>query len=207
MHHKLERYTFVILSIMTHHGDLKIIAFVGLPGAGKTSAVEYVTHKGYPKVYFGGVVLDAMTDAGIAHTPDNEKVFREQLRDKGGKDFVVNRIIDQIRQLARIGQRRIVADGLYTWTEYKILKKEFPGKLTVVAVVAPKHLRHHRLSNRPVRPMTGREATERDWAEIENLEKGGPIAIADHYINNDKDLKHLYTQLDQELEHVRFYEN
>lgn len=189
---------------MTHHENLKILAFVGLPGAGKSTAVEYLTEKDYPKVYFGGVVLEAMDKAGLEHTEQNEKTFREALREKEGKDFVVKRIIDQIHHLADAGQHRIVADGLYTWTEYKLLKREFPGELTVVAVVAPKHLRYHRLANRPIRPLTEKEASERDWAEIENLEKGGPIAIADYYIGNEDDVEKLYEQIDGIVEHVGF---
>ncbi|MBC7764702.1 AAA family ATPase [Microbacteriaceae bacterium] len=185
----------------------KIIAFVGLPGAGKSEAVDYLTSKGYPKVYFGGVVLDAMTDAGLEHTEENEKPFRETLREKEGKDFVVKRIITQLHDLIDSGQRRIVADGLYTWTEYKALKHEFPGELTVVAIVAPKHVRHHRLSMRPIRPLTIEEANARDWAEIENLEKGGPIAIADHFIANDKDLDALHAAVDAELSFFHFDEN
>jgi dephospho-CoA kinase len=192
---------------MTHHENVKIVAFVGLPGVGKSSAVDYLTDKGYPKVYFGGIVLDAMTAAGLEHTQENEKPFREELREREGKDFVVNRIVTQINDLIGAGQHRIIADGLYSWTEYKILKQEFPGELTVVAIVAPKHLRHHRLSKRPVRPLTEAEASSRDWAEIENLEKGGPIAIADHTIINNKDLDHLYQQLDEELEHIKFYDH
>src|SRR5206468_11072580 len=112
--------------------------------------------------------------------------------------------VQQIRDLVAAGQHRIVADGLYTWTEYKVLKKAFPGELTVVAVVAPRHLRHHRLSQRPVRPLTDVEATQRDWAEIENLEKGGPIAIADHYISNDHDLESLHHQVDSLLTDIDF---
>lgn len=190
---------------MKHYENVKIVAFVGLTGSGKSSAVDYLTTKGYPKVYFGGIVLDAMTEAGLEHTQENEQPFREKLREREGKDFVVNRIVTQIRGLIDAGQRRIIADGLYTWTEYKILKKEFPGELTVVAVVAPKHLRHHRLTMRPVRPLTVEEADQRDWAEIENLEKGGPIAIADHYIINNGNLDHFHEQIDAELDHIKFY--
>jgi dephospho-CoA kinase len=190
---------------MKHFENVKIIAFVGLTGSGKSSAVDYLTAKGYPKVYFGGIVLDAMTEAGLEHTQENEQPFREELREHEGKDFVVNRIVTQIRGLIDAGQRRIIADGLYTWTEYKILKREFPGELTVVAVVAPKHLRHHRLTMRPVRPLTVEEADQRDWAEIENLEKGGPIAIADHYIINNGNLDHFHEQIDTEVDHIKFY--
>jgi dephospho-CoA kinase len=190
---------------MKHHENVKIVAFVGLTGSGKSSAVEYLTEKGYPKVYFGGVVLDAMTKEGIEHTQENEKPFREALREREGKDFVVKRIIGQIHSLIDAGQHRIVADGIYTWTEYKAMKREFPGELTVVAVVAPKHLRHHRLTQRPIRPLSDTEANERDWAEIENLEKGGPIAIADHYIINNGNLDHFHEQIDTELDHINFY--
>lgn len=190
---------------MKHYENVKIVALVGLTGSGKSTAVDYLTHKGYPKVYFGGIVLDAMDKAGLEHTADNEKTFREELRENEGNDFVVNRIVTQISDLIDAGQRRIIADGLYTWTEYKILKKEFPGELTVVAVVTPKHLRHHRLTMRPIRPLTTEEANQRDWAEIENLEKGGPIAIADHYIMNDGDLDRFHEQIDTELDHIKFY--
>ena len=184
--------------------NTKIIAFVGLAGSGKSTAVEYLTEKGYPKVYFGGVVLDAMTDLELEHTEENEKPFREELREKEGKDFVVKRIITQIHDLIGAGQHRIIADGLYTWTEYKALKREFPGELTVAAIITPKRLRHRRLAERPIRPLTATEINQRDWSEIENLEKGGPIAIADHYIINDGDIEKLHTQIDAELQAIDF---
>lgn len=199
------RYLFGILKPMKHYENIKIVALVGLTGSGKSTAVDYLTSKGYPKVYFGGVIYQAMEEAGIERTAESETIFREEIRQREGKDFVVKRIVTQINDLIEAGQRRIIADGLYTWTEYKILKRAFPGELTVVAVVAPKHLRHRRLTQRTERPYTLEEANQRDWAEIENLEKGGPIAIADHYIMNDGNLDRFHEQIDTELEHIKFY--
>lgn len=192
--------------VMTHKNtNTQIIAFVGLAGAGKSSAVDYLRQKQFPSVYFGGIILDAMKEAGLDHTEENEKRFREEIRTREGKDFVVKRIITQIHDLVEAGQRQIIADGLYTWTEYRALKRAFPGELTVVSIVAPRKLRHRRLSQRPVRPLTEQEAMERDWNEIENLEKGGPIAIADHFVINDGTLEDLHAQLDKILvDEVRF---
>ncbi|MBN9398416.1 dephospho-CoA kinase [Candidatus Saccharibacteria bacterium 47-87] len=188
---------------MTHRNNLKILAFVGLTGAGKSTAVDHFTEKGYPKVYFGGVILDAMTEAGLEHTQENEKPFREEFRKKYGKDAVANKIVEQINHLADAGQHRIIADGLYSWTEYKVLRAAFPGELELVAIVAPRQLRYHRLSQRPVRPLTSSEAYARDIAEIENIEKGGPIAIADHFVINTGSIEHFNEQLEavgQELD-------
>lgn len=189
---------------MMIHSQTKIIAFVGLPGAGKSSAVDYLRDKQLPSVYFGGVILEAMKEANIAITAENETAFREDIREREGKDFVAKRIISQLHGLINAGQHRIIADGLYTWTEYKLLKREFPGQLTLVAIVAPRHVRHHRLANRPVRPLTEQEATQRDWDEIEHLEKGGPIAIADYYITNDGDLEALHERIDGVLAKIEF---
>ena len=181
---------------MSHQPHVKILAFVGLAGAGKSSAVDYLTEKGYPKVYFGGILYQAMRDEGIEITPQSQQKFREEIRAREGKDFVVKRAIKQAKELIAAGQHHILFDGLYTWTEYKILKHEFPGELEVVAIVAPRKLRHHRLNDRPERPFTEAEATARDTTEIENLEKGGPIAIADHYIINDGSLEQLHDAID-----------
>lgn len=192
---------------MKHHENIKIVAFVGLAGSGKSSAVDYLTEKGYPKVYFGGIVLDEVKRRGLELTQENEQPIREELRAKEGKDFVVRRIIKQIHELVEAGQHRIVADGLYTWTEYKALKHEFPGELTVIAIVAPRHLRQNRMANRPIRPLTPAQLDQRDWAEIENIEKGGPIAIADHFVMNDKDLEYLHQQVDDVMVESGFYED
>lgn len=189
---------------MSSDKHVKIVAFVGLTGSGKSSAVEYLTDKGIPKVYFGGIVLDEVRRRGLELTQENEQPIREELRETEGKDFVVKRIVKQINDLIDAGQHRIVADGLYTWTEYKVLKHEFPGELTVVAIVTPKHERKKRMAKREIRPLTSEQVDQRDWAEIENIEKGGPIAIADYFVHNDRDLEWLHEQLDEVLRHSGF---
>lgn len=181
---------------MTHHENLKILAFVGLAGSGKSTAVEHFTEKGYPKVYFGGVIYEAMKEAGIERTADSERVFREEFREKFGKDVVANRIIEQIHKLVEAGQHRIIADGLYSWSEYKALKHAFPGELELVAVVAPRRVRYHRLANRTERSYTEAESYQRDITQIENIEQGGPIAIADHYLINNSTIESFNEQLD-----------
>lgn len=190
---------------MSYNENVKIIAFVGLTGAGKSSAVEYLTQKGYPKVYFGGVIIDGLKALGLEQTEENEKPFREELRAKEGKDAIANRIVLQINNLIEAGQHRIIADGLYSWTEYKVLKAAFPGELSLVAVITPKRLRHSRLNVRPIRPLTNKEADERDWAEIENLEKGGPIAMADYFVMNNSDKAYFDVQLENILKEIEFY--
>ena len=159
--------------------SIKIIAFVGMSGSGKSSAVDFLKQKNIPQVYFGGVVLHALEEANMEINEKNEKFMREELRQKYGNDVIVKKIIDQINNLINAGQKRILADGLYSWTEYKILKKAFPKELKIIALVPDKTQRHKRVANRGVRPLNLEEVNSRDWSEIENLEKGGPIAMAD----------------------------
>lgn len=189
---------------MTEQDNLKIIAFVGLTGSGKSAAVQYLTDKGYPKVYFGGVIYAAMEKAGIAQGEENEKTFRVEIREKKGADFIVREIIKQIHSLADAGQKRIIADGIYSWDEYKIMKQEFHGNLDVVAVTTPKHLRYHRLETRNDRPQTRTISIERDHNEIDTMQKGGPIAMADYFVMNDGDKERLYQQVDAILQTIDF---
>ena len=178
-----------------------------MSGSGKSTVVEYLTQKGVPKVRFGEILYRAMEAAGIERTEDgeSEKIFRQEIREREGKDFVVKRVIEEVRNLIDAGQRRIVLDGLYTWTEYKILRKEFPTEVTVVAVVLPRALRHKRAAERPERSFDAKAVNERDWSEIENLEKGGPIANADYYLDNSKNVGELHEQLAGLLKEIEFW--
>ncbi len=184
--------------------NVKILAVVGMSGSGKSTAIEYLTDKNVPKVYFGGVIYKAMEEAGIERKPDLERIFREEIREREGKDFVVKRVVEETRRLIEAGQRRIVLDGMYSWTEYRVLKKEFPKEMTVVAVILPKELRHKRVAERPDRPFNAKEINERDWSEIENLEKGGPIANADYYLDNSGTIAELHEEVKQLLAEIKF---
>lgn len=185
--------------------EVSIIAFVGMSGSGKSVAVDYMTEKGWPKVYFGGMILKEMERRGIERTAESEKEFREMIRRTEGNDWVVRQVIDEVHRLIEAGQRKIVLDGVYSWTEYEILKKEFPepGQITFVAIVVPKKLRYKRVAERIERPFNLQEIRERDKSEIENLEKGGPIAAADYYVLNDLDVKKMHEQIAKILTEIK----
>ena len=92
-----------------------------------------------------------------------------------------------------------IIDGLYSWSEYKYLKEHIDIPIIILAVYTPKKLRYERLSKRKFRGLDFKGAELRDFAEIENLEKGGPIAIADQSIVNDGSIEKLYSDLDKFL--------
>lgn len=177
----------------------KAIVFVGMPGAGKTVCVEHLKAKSLPSVYFGGITIDEIKQRGMEVNEANEKLVREDIRAKEGKGAYALRIISQIEGFFEAGKQYVVVDGLYSWTEYKIFKEALEDNAIIIAVISPLAVRHQRLAERKVRPLTEAEADSRDYAEIENLEKGGPIANADYYIYNDAGRGALLTDLNKLL--------
>lgn len=175
-----------------------------MAGAGKSTCVDYMTSKNIPHVYFGGIIVEETKKRYGKITQELEKIVREDLRVKEGKSVLAQRIISQIEQLVAEGHKQIVVDGLYSWTEYKLFKARFGETAIVVAVAAPRRLRHERLATRPVRPLTDKEATAREYAEIEDIEKGGPIANADYTIVNNTTKEDLLVQLDTVLTTSQF---
>lgn len=191
---------------MSEYKNLQIVAFVSLPGAGASSAVTALTQKSIPKVHFGDAIKEEMHTDGLHNpTPEQERAFAQKLYEIHGKDVIANKIVDQINHLAEAGQHRVVVDGPYTWTDYKILKKAFPGELIVIAITAPKHIRYHRLSKRSYHPLNEHEAAALDWQDIEEFDQAGPIAIADYFVPNEHDMRQLEAHIDQILEHRGFF--
>ena len=84
----------------------------------------------------------------------------------------------------------------------KILKEKYGGIMHVVAVYAPPGLRYERLENRAQEGdldshfrSNPKKSQARDYSEIENIEKGGPIAMADFTIINTAGLENVKIQL------------
>jgi dephospho-CoA kinase len=175
-----------------------------MPGAGKSTCVDYLTSKNIPNVYFGGVVVDETKRRYGKVNEELERTVREDMRAKEGKGAVAKRIIVKIDELIAQGRIRIVADGLYSWTEYKMFKERWGDDAIIVAIAASRKTRHARLANRPVRPFTEEEVTAREYAEIENIEKGGPIANADYTLVNNGTPEDLIEQFKRVLVEAGF---
>ena len=175
-----------------------ILALVGMPGAGKTEASSYLQKKGIPFVRFGQITEDEVARLGLKPTQENERFAREKIRKEEGMGAYAVRAKPKIDELLNTNGV-LVIDGLYSWEEYTLLKKEFP-ELLLIHIYGEPQKRYERLLKRPIRRLPEGELRLRDIAELEKLNKGGPIAIADYLIeNNSDDINYLYKKLDSLL--------
>lgn len=163
--------------------SFKLIAIVGMPGAGKSLVGDFFRNKGMPVLRFGDQTDIGLKELGLPLTEKNERMYRENIRKELGMAAMAIKIEPRILKVAK-DHNLIVLDGLYSWEEYTYLIKKFP-QFQLLCIWAPPEVRYARLSQRPVRPLAREEARSRDIAEIENLNKGGPIAIAEYLITNE----------------------
>lgn len=188
---------------MTQSRTPRALALVGMPGAGKSLCAHHLEARGYYQYRFGQIVEDEVVRRGLAVNPANEQLVREELRLIEGMDVMAKRSLPRLQQ-ALAARSCIVIDGLYSFSEYKTLRRDLGAELIVVAITCPRAVRYRRLMQRPIRPLTWEEAETRDYREIEFLEKGGPIAIADHTLYNDADPETLLAKLDEVVGQLGF---
>ncbi len=176
----------------------KAVAVVGMCGSGKSVLTEFFCQCGWEKVYFGGVTVSQLEKQGMEINETNERKMREGLREKYGKGAFAVLLEEEIRD--KLSRGNVVLDGLYSWSEYKFLRDKLGGNIILLAIVTDSGLRYDRLASRTVRPLTREQAESRDFAEIENSEKGGPIAKADYYIVNNGTVDCLKQQFHRFME-------
>ncbi|EKE11896.1 MAG: hypothetical protein ACD_15C00003G0008 [uncultured bacterium] len=173
----------------------RIIAILGLPGSGKSVAINHIMKKyDWTKIYFGEVTFEEMKRLGLKINEKNERMIREGLRKKFGELCYVKRVAEKI---LRLDQTPIILlESLYSWTEYLFLKNKFGENLKTIAIYASPKKRYVRLKNRKIRPLNFEEARSRDYSQIENLSQAGPIAMADYLLINEGSKKELYSKID-----------
>jgi len=171
-----------------------LLAFVGMPGSGKSEAVSFLAQKGYSSVRFGQVAEDGIKEMGLPLTPENEQMYREKIRQELGMAAFAIRSEDMIVKLLAT-HPTVVIDGLYSWEEYVYLLDKF-ANLKIVYVFVRPEVRYKRLGARSVRPLTAEQAKKRDFSEIEKLNKSGPIAMADFVVENNETLEAFHERID-----------
>ncbi|MFC2033971.1 AAA family ATPase [Chloroflexota bacterium] len=172
---------------------MKLVSIVGMTGSGKSEVAKLFKDNGFTRIRFGDITDSEVKNRGLVLSEENERHVRELLRQEHGMAAYAKLnqpIIDSALQ-----NSNVVIDGLYSWEEYTFLKDYYEKDFYVLAVLASPEARYARLAGRPVRPLTQAEAASRDRAEIDNINKGGPIAMADFYIINNNSLGDLLEQV------------
>ena len=180
---------------------MAIVAIVGMPGAGKSEVANSFREKGFEYIRFGQIVIDEVAKRGLPIEEDYERQIREEFRERYGMAAMAVLSIPKIEAALKRG-KNVLIDGLYSWEELLVLRKSFP-ELKVLAVYASPEKRYKRLSKRKTRPLSEEEAEARDKAEIENLNKGGPIAMADYTVSNEGSKKELTEQVEKVLRKLK----
>ncbi len=168
---------------------MKVVSIVGMTGAGKSEVAKMFEENGFITIRFGDITDEEIRKRGLQLNEQNERHIRELLREEYGMSAYAMLNLSKI-DLAR-KRSDVVIDGLYSWEEYTFLKTYYGEDFYVVAVWASPRTRYARLPSRLSRGLIPDEAEGRDKAEIENVNKGGPIAMADFTIVNESSLKDL----------------
>ncbi len=168
---------------------MKVVSIVGMTGAGKSEVSRVFEESGFTRVRFGDITDEEVRKRGLELNEKNERCIRELLRKEHGMAAYAKLNLPRIDSALK--RSDVVVDGLYSWEEYTFLKDYYGENFYVVAVWASPETRYSRLTCRSNRCLTLEEAASRDRAEIENINKGGPIAMADYTIINESSLGNL----------------
>jgi len=174
-----------------------VVAIVGMAGAGKSEVARVFEEQGFKKVRFGDITDEELRNKGLEPNEENERYIRQQLREEHGMAVYAKLNLPGIDSLLK--SSNVVVDGLYSWEEYILLKEYYGGQFNTIAVWASSATRHARLAHRTERPLALEEAASRDKSEIENSNKGGPIAMADFTILNETSLEELEKETERVL--------
>ena len=168
-----------------------------MAGAGKSEVAKVFEEHGFKKVRFGDITDEELKKKGLEQNAENEHYVRQQLRKKHGMAAYAKLNLPRIDSSLKSSD--VVVDGLYSWEEYILLKERYGRRFITVAVWASPATRYARLARRAKRPLTLEEAASRDKSEIENSNKGGPIAMADFTIVNEDSLEELEKETERVL--------
>ena len=180
---------------------MKIISIVGMPGAGKSEVARIFEGKGFTRIRFGDVTDGEIRKRGLDLNEKNERYVRELLRQEHGMSAYAKLNLPAIDAALKGGD--VVIDGLYSWEEYVFLKEHYGDVFRTVAIWASPATRYARLARRKERPLASEEAAGRDKSEIENINKGGPIAMADFTLINESSLSNLRSEAERVIKQLK----
>ncbi len=178
---------------------MKVIAFVGYPLSGKSTAAQVAREMGIPVVVMGDIVRGEAARRGLELTDENLGKVASELREKEGMDAIARRCIPKIREEAR-KSGIVVVDGIRGIAEIERFKKAFGDDFILIAIESPLEVRFERAKMRKrsddvekLEDLEERDRREERWGMREAME------IADFTVENTGDYEDFVDKIRQIL--------
>lgn len=172
-----------------------VFVFVGLPGSGKDSCLEYLQTKYQAKIYsFTTMLKDVLDRFYLEFNRDNLIKLSENIRQTFGEDILAKTMAQDIikspADLMAIGNARRPADTQYL--------SALPG-FTLIEVTADIKLRYERVNKRREKANDSQQTFDQFVADHQRSTELSILELtkrASERIDNGGSLKNLHKQLD-----------
>jgi dephospho-CoA kinase len=173
-------------------GSIKVVAFTGMPGAGKSEAVRVARELGAQVLRMGDAVWEEVRDRGLPLEASVVGRVASEMRESHGADVWARRTLEAVDRTAEL----VVIDGLRTHMELGAFREVLGGDFVLVLVDCPEEVRFRRVTARARDDDTlSREAfLERDRREL-GWGLGEVLEAADVVIDNSGSVEELHARV------------
>lgn len=176
---------------------MKVFAFAGMPGAGKSVAVEAAKKHGIPVLRMGDFIWEEVRRRGLPITSESVAEVAMQMRTDFGPGVWAEKTVDRLKSLApQVG----CIDGVRSEAELEVFRHRLGHDFTLVAIHASRSTRMARLLARR------REDDVKDEGEFVARDErelgwglGRVIALADVMLVNEDTMPDLGGEVERVL--------
>lgn len=176
---------------------MRVVAFTGMPGAGKSVAVEVAKKRSIPVLRMGDFIWEEVRRRGLPITSGSVAEVAMQMRTDFGPGVWAEKTVDR---LAELHPAMGVIDGVRSEAELEVFRHRLGNDFTLVAIHASRRTRMRRLIERH------REDDVKDEGEFIARDErelgwglGRVIALADVMLVNEERLPSLEEQVERVL--------
>ena len=164
----------------------KVLSICGLPGSGKTTAIEAIENLGIV-VSMGDIVRNEAKKRNLEPTGNNIGRIAKELREKSWPAIIAEKCVDLIKNK---NEETIFVDGVRSLSEVNIFRRYWKFPIIAIIVDEEKRFKYLFERNRSDDPKSLEDLKERDKREIEfGLDK--VLENADYIIQNNSSIEDL----------------
>ncbi|HLF17136.1 MAG TPA: AAA family ATPase [Candidatus Thermoplasmatota archaeon] len=167
---------------------MRVIGFTGMPGSGKSEAMEVAKAKAIPVVRMGDLIWEEVDRRGFPRDAKHVGEVANGMRESHGKDVWAHRTVERVRQVAH-GRPLVLIDGIRSQEEVEAFRRELGHDFTLVAIHTDPDHRFERMVRRgraddskDPKVLKARDEREMNWGIART------IALADEMVVNDSTL-------------------